>query len=237
MKKEIRIIILASLIGFLVFTFMIGAIVMGSKTSHEDKVWDPATTIGKMDAKNYYIFYTDLACPYCDVWSRLTLENKEDFTNYLEKNHILYEVRVTEFLYENSGARPEMSRWSAKGAFCAAKQNKFWEYYEAGIMSLWKDYHSKGVGSSKDAPMISGMKETYWTENIASQSGVDMGEFKSCYSSEETLSKVKENTEKAYKTVQSGLPYYVFNSWVQSGFDPSWDYNYVKQYLDAGLKK
>ena len=234
MKKGIRIGILVVLVGIFVVLLVSSA---NSKPKNEEKVWDANTTIGDMNAKNYYVFYTDLACPYCDVWSRLTIENKDDFKDYLDKNHILYEVRVTEFLYENSDHRPEMSRWSAKGVYCAAKQNKFWEYYEAGIKSLWEDYHSKGIGSAKGSPAISGMTETYWTENVAKKAGVNADEFKSCYNSEDTLVQVKKNTEKAYKAVQSGLPYFVFNTWTQSGFDPSWDYNYVKQYLSAGLKK
>ena len=234
MKKGIRIGVLLLLVGVFMTLLVMNT---NSKPKNEDKVWDVAATIGDMDAKNYYVFYTDLACPYCDVWSRLTIANKDDFRDYLEKNKILYEVRVTEFLYENSSHRPEMSRWSAKGAYCAAKQDKFWDYYESGIMSLWEDYHSKGIGDSKDSPMITDMTEKYWTETVAKKAGVANDDFKSCYESDETLEAVKKNTEKAAKVVESGLPYFAFNSWVQSGFDPSWDYNYVKQYLAAGLKK
>lgn len=235
MKKGIRIGVLVALIGIFVAVLIINT--TGSKPKNEDKVWDKAATKGDMNAKNLYIFYTDLACPYCDVWSRLILENREDFESYIEKNHILYEVRVTEFLYENSSHRPDMSRWSAKGTYCAAKQNKFWEYYDAGVQSLWGDYQSKGIGASKDSPAITGMTEKYWTENVAKKAGVNQEEFTSCYNSEDTLKAVQKNTEKAASQVQSGLPYFVFGSWVQSGFDPGWDYNYVKQYLSAGLKK
>lgn len=234
MKKGIRIAVLLALVVAFIAVLIMNT---NSKPSNEDKVWDTATTMGELNSKNYYVFYTDLACPYCDVWSRLTIENKDDFKDYLEKNHILYEVRVTEFLYENSSHRPDMSRWSAKGTYCAAKQNKFWDYYEAGVKSLWEDYHSKGIGSSKDAPMISDMHETYWTETVAKKAGVNPDEFKDCYNSPDTLAAVQKNTEKAGRTVQSGLPFFVFNNWVQSGFDPSWDYNYVKQYLSAGLGK
>lgn len=234
MKKGIRIGVLVLLVGIFILLMVMNT---NSKPKNEEKVWDVATTFGDMNAKNYYVFYTDLACPYCDVWSRLTIENKDDFHDYLEKNRILYEVRITEFLYENSSHRPEMSRWSAKGAYCAAKQNKFWEYYEAGITSLWNDYQSKGIGSSKDAPAISGMTDKYWSETVAKKAEVANEEFASCYDSEETLAAVQKNTEKAAKAVASGLPYFVFNNWTESGFDPSWDYNYVKQYLIAGLKK
>lgn len=235
MKKGIRIGVLVALVGVFVAVLIINT--TGSKPKNEDKVWDTAATMGDMNAKNLYVFYTDFACPYCDVWSRLILENRSDFEDYIKKNHILYEVRVTEFLYENSGHRPDMSRWGAKGAHCAAKQNKFWEYYDGGVKALWEDYHSKGIGSSKDAPMISGMTEKYWSENVAKKAGVNLEEFQSCFSSEDTLKEVQKKTEKASQLVESGLPYFAFGNWTQSGFDPSWDYNYVKQYLNAGLKK
>ena len=32
-----------------------------SNTNHADAVWNEAATVGKMDAKHYFVFYTDLA--------------------------------------------------------------------------------------------------------------------------------------------------------------------------------
>ena len=235
MGKGIRIgaivVLIAAFIGILVMN-------TSSKPTNEEKVWDTATTLGNIEAKNYYVMYTDLACPYCDVWSRAVIENKDDFKrDYIEGKDILYEVRVTEFLYEYGEHAPDMSHWSAKGTYCAAKQNKFWEYYEAGIMALWNDYHSKGIGTTKGGPTIDDMEETYWTEKVATTAGVAKEEFSDCYGSDDTDSAVKKMTEKAARNVESGLPYYVFNSWTQSGFDQSWDYSYVRNYLEAGLKK
>lgn len=202
--------------------------------SHSDSVWDERATIGKMDAKNYYITYTDLACPYCDVFSRLMFENEEEFKrDYIQGKNILYEVRVTDFLYEFGEHKPEMSRWSAEGVYCAMDEGKFWEYYHEAIAALYNDYQSKGIGASKDSPAIVDMTFDYWVK-IGHKIGLSE-QFDSCMNEHKMLEKVKENTAKAAKQVQGGLPYFKFGKFSTSGFDPSWGWGYVKRYLDAGL--
>ena len=206
-----------------------------NNTNHADAVWDKATTIGKLDAKNYYIFYTDLACPYCSAFSLSILDNKEAFErDYIDGKDILYEVRVTDFLYEYGEHQPEMSRWSAEAVYCATNENRFWDYYYGALHMLDEDYYSNGVGVSKTAPMIPDMNEEYWL-NIGKKIGLS-DEFESCYTEHKMLDKVKENTAKASKQVQGGLPYFKFGKFTTGGFDSSWGWDYVKKYLDAGLK-
>ena len=205
-----------------------------NNTNHADAVWDEAATIGRMDAKHYFIFYTDLACPYCDVFSRAIWENEEEFErDYIQGKDILYEVRVTDFLYEYGEHKPEMSRWGAEGVYCAAKETKFWEYYHAALDALNEDYHSKGIGISKTAPMITDMTAEYWL-NIGKKIGLTP-EFETCFSEHEMVGKIKENTLKAASQVQGGLPYFKFGKFTTGGFDTSWGWDYVKKYLDAGL--
>lgn len=207
-----------------------------SEPSNEEQVWDMRTTIGNKDAKNYYVQYTDLACPYCDVFSRLLMENEDEFKkDYIEGKDILYEVRVTDFLYEYGDHAVDMSRWSAEGVYCATQEDKFWDYYHEALKSLWKDYHSKGIGVSKSAPGIKNMKKDYWV-HIGEKIGLDKKSFSDCMDSDETVAAVEKNTEKASKKIQGGLPYFVFGKFSTGGFDPNWDFSYARQYLDAGLK-
>ena len=49
------------------------------KPANSEKVWDEATTIGNIDAENYYIMYTDIMCPYCDIFSRLIIQQQDNF--------------------------------------------------------------------------------------------------------------------------------------------------------------
>ena len=63
--KTGRIIRVAGII--VVVGVIVAAIVasMNQSGSNAEKVWDAEMTVGNMDAKNYFIIYSDLACPYC----------------------------------------------------------------------------------------------------------------------------------------------------------------------------
>ena len=233
-SKIARIVGLA-VVGALLLFVIISAIISGSDTSHDSKVWDKRTTIGNMNAKNYYIMYTDLACPYCSVFSREIMNHQDEFErDYIEGQDILFEVRVTDYLYEY-GTSIEMSRWGATGTYCATQEDKFWDYYHQALKTLWEDYHSKGVGVSKTSPQIQDMTKEYWVK-IGGIVGMDESELSSCMDSDETISAVEENTAKALK-VAEGMPSFAFGKFKTSGFNDTWGWDYVKKYLDAGLKK
>ncbi|MBQ3325719.1 thioredoxin domain-containing protein [Candidatus Saccharibacteria bacterium] len=203
---------------------------------HSQAVWDKRATIGNLDARNYYILYTDLACPYCSVFSREIMNHKEEFENdYIRDKDILYEVRVTDTLYEHGEGQIQMSRDSAEAVYCAKEEDKFWEYYYGALAALWRDYHSKGIGVSKMAEPIRGMPDDYWLQ-IGKSIGLSE-KFENCVVSHEKLDEVKEATARAWKQMQGGLPYFRFGNFITSGFSDSWDWEYVKKYLDAGLKR
>ncbi len=203
-----------------------------NKPPISSKVWDEGTTIGDAEtATRHYVQYADFGCPYCDVFSRLTVQNKEDFEQFLADNHILYEIRLTDTIYYSAGL--DFSRDSAVAAYCAKREGKFIDYYHEGIMALYNDYHSKGIGDSKTSPMITDMADDYWLK-VGHKIGLS-DDFDNCVKNKETLSEVTENTEKASKYI-TGLPYFQFEGFTQSGFDNNWDYSYVVRYLEAGLK-
>ena len=230
MNRAIRIGVLV-----LVFGLFLGLIIFNitNKPPISASVWDEGTTIGDPEtATRHYIQYADLGCPYCDVFSRLTVQNEEEFRNYLSENHILFEIRLTDTIYESAGV--EFSRDSAVATYCAKREGKFIDYYHAGVMALYDDYQSKGIGDSKTSPAITGMPDDYWLE-IGHELGLSE-DFDSCVENEETLEEVETNTIKASQYI-AGLPYFQFEDFKQSGFDNTWDYSYVVKYLDAGLGK
>jgi len=230
--KIIRVVGLVVVAGLILSLIVFSS---ATKPSNSGKVWDTRTTIGNLDAKNYYVQYTDLACPYCSVFSRNLMNHFDEFKrDYIEGKDILYEVRVTDFLYEYGEHKTGMSRWGATGTYCATQADKFWEYYHAALAALWKDYHSKGIGVSKESPMIENMTKDYWVK-VAESIGMDKKEFATCMDSGETIAAVQKNTEKASRNA-NGMPYFVFNKFVSSGFDNNWGWDYVKEYLNAGLK-
>lgn len=229
MKKFVRIGVLIAICG------LIGGLIIwnvSNKPPITSEVWDAATTIGDPDtATRHYVQYSDLACPYCDVFSRLTIENEEEFKRYLADHKILFEIRMTDMIYDSTES--QMSRDSAIATYCAKRDNKFVEYYHAAIMALYRDYHSKGIGDSKTSPHIDDMPNDYWLKI-----GHDLGlgeSFDQCNKNKETLEEVVNNTQKAEKIAQ-GLPYFEFEKFATSGFDNKWGWEYVVKYLDAGLK-
>lgn len=224
------------LILILVALFSLVLFNAGRRPSTAEKVWDMATTIGRADAKNHYIMYTDLMCPYCDVFARHLKENREEFVReFIEGRDILWEVRLTDFLREYGHDAPIYSEWSAEGVYCAKRAGKFWDYYYAALDALDRDYHSKGVGISKTAPKIADMQPDYW---LKIGETVGLGEdFRKCYNEHEALAEVREKTERAGKIISSGgLPSFQFNQKLFSGIDPADDWGKIKLRLESGLK-
>lgn len=235
MKKALRI------VGVLVIIIVIVAAIvsnMTKKSASGDDVWDQATTIGNLDAKNHFIIYSDLVCPYCVAFENAILENEEDFKQYIADNDILIEVRMTEFLYEFGETRPNNSRYSAEATYCAKKEGKFWDYYNAAISAVWNDYF---LGSGKSAAARMGaLGKDYWI-NIGKTVG--LGEsFENCVNNDESLDEVKAVTKRTAEQMAKdknggGMPFFKFNKFTTSGFDLSWGWDYVKLYFEAGLEE
>lgn len=229
MKKWLRIGILVLICGG-IFGLIIFNMTYRPPVSTE--VWDMATVIGDPEtATRHYIQYSDFACPYCDIFTHATLDHEEEFNNFLAEHHILYEIRLTEVIYDSTGS--DMSVNSAVAAYCAKRENRFIDYYRAGVQALWDDYHSKGIGDSKTSPRITGMPDDYW-QKIGDKLG--LGEsFDNCVKNQETLSEVREVTDRAEKYV-NGLPFFQFGSQTFSGLaSSSWNWDYTLEYLKAGL--
>lgn len=228
-----------SVIFIIVVLFLSIALTSAPKNQDLNGIRDERTILGDKKAKNHYIMMTDIMCPYCDVFSRLAMENQEKFDKYLKDHDIVFEVRVTDFLYENNMDKRGFSRMGAEAIACATDQNRFWDYYHQAIRRLWQDYHSKGIGSSKNAPAIKDLTSAYW-ESIASDVKLD-NSFNSCLSEHKMLETVKQNTADATTLMLrhnlGGMPSFKFNNFTSSGFDTNWDYSYVERYLAAGLDK
>ena len=226
---------LASILALVaVFALIFIAIVTSNvnQVNVSEEIWNQAMTMGDPEtAVRHYIVYTDLMCPYCNYYGRVIWENDEEFQQYIADNKIAYEVRVTDMLYESSGV--EMSLPAAEGAYCAARENRFWDYYHAALDHIFKDYYSKGIGYSKTAPMITDMERDYWY-NIGKEIGLG-DTFKTCFKDSLAVTELRENTYKAGVSID-GLPSFAFSKFTTSGYDPSWEWSTVKTMLNQGLK-
>lgn len=183
-----RIILIAGIIILFLVAYVLSAT---HQTPASEQAWDMRTTIGNPDAKKHYIMYTDLMCPYCDVFSRAVMEHQEEFEQFLADNDILFEIRLTDMLYYGSGS--DMSMAAAEATYCAIHEDKFWDYYHGALTALYDDYHSKGIGSSKTAAPIKNMPEDYWL-----QIGLEIGlgkDFEDCVNNHETADEVEMITK------------------------------------------
>lgn len=228
MKKALRII---GIIGIVVLIFFAIAASMNTKTSNAENVWDEKTTIGNLDAKNYFIVYSDLVCPYCIAFENAIVEHEEEFQKYLQENDILYEVRISDFLYEYGETNPINSRYSAVATYCAKNEGKFWDYYNLAVTTVWNDYF-KSSGKSAVSSM-SKLGKDYWI-NIGKKVGLG-DTFETCVKNDEPIAEIQENAAKSAK-LANGMPYFKFNKYTSSGFDLSWGWEYVQMYFKAGLE-
>lgn len=228
MKRVFRIIGIVAVVVVIVAAIVAS---MTTKPSNAEKVWDKAMTVGNLEAKNYFIVYSDLVCPYCIAFENAIVENEEQFLKYIEENDILLEVRLSDFLYEYGESRPVNSRYSAVAAYCAKNEDKFWDYYNQAISRVWNDYF-KDAGKSAVSKMAS-LGKDYWIE-IGKNVGLGE-EFENCVKNDEPLAEIQENAAKSAK-LTNGMPYFKFNSYTSSGFDLSWGWEYVQMYFQAGLE-
>lgn len=227
MGNKIRLI---AIIGVIVVIFGLLFSSFAAQQNPSNKVWNTEATVGSAEANKFYVMYTDLLCPYCDVFSREVMWNWDEFTAFLEDHKILFEIRLTDYLYEGSDV--QYSRDAAEAAYCAMHEDKFWDFYHEALQSLWDDYHSKGIGDSKTSPSIKDMPSDYFLK-IGHEVG--LGEsFDNCVKNHDTVAEIENNTRRALQ-VANGMPTFQFNKYTNYGFDSSWGWDYVKMYLEAGL--
>ena len=228
MNKFLRIFGIIAIIAIIIAAIVVSTT---SKPSTSSQIWDQATTIGNPEAKNHFVIYSDLVCPYCIAFENAIVEHEDDFKHYIADNDILVEVRLSDFLYEFGESNPIHSRYSAVATYCAKNEGKFWDYYNKAVTSIWNDYF-KDLGKSAFSKMSS-INKDYWI-NIGKQVGLG-DDFKTCVENDETLEEVMANAKKTSKLVH-GMPYFKFNNFTSSGYDLSWGYDYVLQYFQAGLE-
>lgn len=227
MKKILRVVGLIIIVVAIIAAITVS---MNVKPSNSDRIWDEQTTIGNIDAKNYFIIYSDIMCPYCVAFENAIFENEEAFENYIKENDILVEVRLSDFLYEFGESRPINSRYSAEATYCAKKENKFWDYYRIAITTVWNDYF-KDSGKSAFSEMNK-LNKDYWID-LGKKIGLGE-EFENCVKNDDPIKEIIANAEKTSKLI-NGMPYFKFNNYISSGFSLSWGWDYVQMYFQAGL--
>lgn len=241
MQKAIRIIAVVLVLGFLGYLIVAGAI---SNDKAQKEAWVPAMTLGDREtAEHVFYDYTDIMCPFCNKFALAMDEHLEEFKkDYVEGKKVYYEVRLTALLadfHPESASTVSNSHMSARGGYCAAEKNKFWEWYGWILKKLSKDYYAFDIGTAPGKELIPELGKEYFANVGEDIEGLDTEYMMSCIDSEEIIAKVNKYTKKASNIVKTGLPYYVYNSYVAPGFDGNWDIEHdwqqARLMFDAGI--
>lgn len=227
MKKTLRVFGVIAVVG-LIIAAMVAS--FNQKTPNSEKVWYPEMTVGNMDAENYFIIYSDMACPYCLAFENAIIEHEDEFQQYIAEKDILVEVRISDFLYEYGESRSIESRYSAEAMYCAKDEGKFWDYYNLAVTKVWKGFFEKAGKSAFSA--FNKLGKDYWIK-IGEEVGLG-DSFKECVENDKPLNEVVASAAKTIK-LASGMPHFKFNNYTSGGFDLSWGWDYVLMYFQAGL--
>lgn len=197
-----------------------------------DEIWYEEMTKGDKDAPNKFVYYTDIACPFCAKYHKASSPETDFDEDYIESGKVHMEIRVTDLLSSNN----ENSTRAGESAYCAADQDKFFDYYDAIVDKFDTDYFSKNIGTSPAGPKVPKLEDSYYIE-AAEDSKLDVDAFTECLDSGSKVTEVRAATNKTIPALPygRGVPYFEVNDYKTSGF--AGDYDTVKQLMMAGQVK
>lgn len=172
---------------------------------------DDPRAIGSLDAPVVMLEFADFRCPFCAVWANQTLP---ELLPYVEAGSLRIEFHDMAIF----GAESELA---AVGARAAASQGKFWEYSvalygsappEGGHPTITKD---DTIGFAKLAEVP------------------DLAAFEAALADEAALAGVRTETGNAAATGITGVPFFVVNSTIINGAQPTATFITVIEQLGA----
>ncbi|MDR1448098.1 MAG: DsbA family protein [Candidatus Ancillula sp.] len=196
--------------------------------SPSSPVWNQSMLIGDSTSKNHFIEYTDMFCPYCAKFNLALHSSQADFEqNYIQPKKMNLEIRLVSMLTDH-----ENSDKGGAYTYCAAKENKFQEYYSAMIQKVNEQYFAKGIGAYHGAPDIPILPDSFFEDEYA-KAGLDKQKMTECMQKGEGLNDLGVATATASRKLPNGLPHFVFNTFTTSGFDDG-GYSRIKTMFKAG---
>lgn len=157
------------------------------------------TALGDPSAPVTLIEFVDFQCAHCFNAYRIT--ERPIIEQYVDSGQVQYIYRVVGFL------GPESAR-AAEAGYCAADQNKFWEFHD--VIFAPANFSSGNAGGYSDQRLIS----------FAGTAGLDVDAFSQCLESGENAGLVAAAESEAAGFGVTGTPGYVINGAVLSGEQP-----------------
>lgn len=132
--------------------------------------------------------YSDFQCPYCMEFS--TTYEPAIVKDYVATGKVYFKyIPFTVIGTESDDA--------AQAAYCAAEQNKFWEYHDI----LFANQTGENIGD------FSGKRLAAFAEKL----GLNLNDFNTCYSSGKYASQLKENMDAGRLVKVDGTPSFYVN--------------------------
>lgn len=224
MKNSLSVVLIVTM---LVASGLIAFFAYGGQTSPAKKdttrvldVADKRLSIGESKAPLAIVEYADMLCPYC------AKVNEEVFpqlrTDFIDAGKARYEIRLVATI------APDSQR-AAEGAYCAAEQNKFWDYIDLGYKETWQNYYSQNK-TPRDVPIFSNTM----IDRFADRAGLDITTWRGCLDSGKYAKTIAQNQAKMNELNVSGTPYFIFNGQSYSGAPP---YQFFRKVLEAEYNK
>jgi len=149
---------------------------------------DNRNTIGDPNAPIKVEEYSDFQCPWCANFA-LDLEPA-----LIEKYVASGKVQLTFIPFSFLG--PESNR-AAEAAYCAADENKFWEYKE----KVYANQGAENSGAFSDVNLI----------RFAEQLELNMDDFNACFSGGKYTQQVQDDLATGKERGINGTPYFLVN--------------------------
>jgi protein-disulfide isomerase len=152
--------------------------------------------LGKDDAPVKVIEYEDIQCPFC---LRYTANVEPELVEeFIKTGQMQIEYRHLPILGSESTL-------AALGMTCAGKQNKFWEFHNELFSVQAK------AGQDTNEQIDAGRFTEGKLKSIASDLGLDRGQFDTCYQAPETVTEVSNNQKEAQSLGIRSTPGFIVN--------------------------
>lgn len=144
--------------------------------------------------------FSDFQCPYCRLFA--DEEEQAIIENYVNTGKVYF--TYTPFAFLDGNAIDGESKSAAQAAYCAADQNKFWEYHDV----LFANQNSENAGDFADKRLIA----------FAEKLGLDMGEFRSCFNGKTYRQQVLDDLTRGRSLGVSATPTFFINGTKVQGY-------------------
>lgn len=148
----------------------------------------PGATLGSAGAPVTMEEFSDFQCPFCGQFARQTSGKIID--EYVKTGKV-------RFVYRHFAFIGQESIWAGQAAECAGSQNRFWEYHDKLFASQ--------AGENRGAFSRENLKR------FARELGLDAGRFDRCLDNNETLERVRQDTEEGMSRQVRSTPTFFIN--------------------------